>query len=412
MRLSSERAPVVLLGAVVVAYLAVTHLTYVFTAVLALASLVVVLLAFLPGDGHVPRWAISVAGGLALVALVWEPPVSNVVTTPWLNVGIAVGAVTAAAVAMLPWVPQRWWWVVLLVLAAGYVLVILGGPPLIDVWVILHDSALGLLRGLNPYEMHFPDVPAEPPVQTSNCFNYLPATFLLTAPSQWLFGDVRWLETGYLFGAVALLGWHTRRWPLALLVGALPGTLYVVQQAWTEPMLLLGLVAGYVLIERGRANWAIVPIALALATKQHMVVLVPLLAFWPKFGWRRVLVTFGAAAAVCLPWVIADPGRFRTCTVDFFLFAPMQNRSVSFYQLIPAPLGTLVVVAVLALAYWLVIRSRTGFLLGAGVVLVAFNLVNKQTFLNQWVFAAELIVAGLAVISTTPVGDTRDPFPE
>jgi hypothetical protein len=335
--------------------------------------------------------------------------VENVVTTPWLSVGIAVGLVSAAVVAVLPWLPRRWWWVALVVLAAGYALVILGGRPLIDVWIILRDSAGGLLHGLDPYEMRFPDVPAG---QTDNCFNYLPATFLLTAPAQWLFGDVRWLETGYLFGAVALLGWHTRRWPIALLVGVLPGTLYVVQQSWTEPMLLLGLVAGFVLIERGHADWAVVPIALALATKQHLVVLVPLLAFWPAFGWRRVLVTFGAAAAVCLPWVIADPGRFRSCTADFYLLTPLQNRSVSVYQLIPAPLGTLAVVVVLVLAYWLVVRSRTGFLLGAGVVLAAFDLVNKQTFLNQWVFAAELVAAGLAVISTTPVGDTRDPAPE
>ena len=397
-----------LLGAVLIAFLAVTHLSYNLNAVLALAALVVLLLAFLPG-GRVPRWAISVAALLSLLALLVKPPVENVVTTPWLSVGIAVGAVTAAVVAVLPWLPERWWWVALVVMAAGFALVILGGRPLIDVWIILRDSAGGLLHGLNPYEMRFPDVPAG---QTDNCFNYLPATFLLTAPAQWLFGDVRWLETAYLFGAVALLGWHTRRWPLALLVGVLPGTLYVVQQSWTEPLLLLGLVAGYVLIERDRANWAIVPIALALATKQHLVVLVPLLAFWPRFGWRRVLVTFGAAAAVCLPWLIADPGRFRTCTADFYLLTPLQNRSVSVYQLIPGSLGTIVVVVALVLAYWLVVRSRTGFLLGAGVVLAAFDLVNKQTFLNQWVLAAELVVAGLAVISTTPVGDTRDPVPE
>ena len=408
MWLSRERGSVVLLGAVLIAFLAVTHLSYNLNAVLALAALVVLLLGFLPG-GRVPRWAISVAALLSLLALLVKPPVENVVTTPWLSVGIAVGAVTAAVVAVLPWLPQRWWWVALAVMAAGFVLVILGGRPLIDVWIILRDSAGGLLHGLNPYEMRFPDVPAG---QTDNCFNYLPATFLLTAPAQWLFGDVRWLETAYLFGAVALLGWHTRRWPLALLVGVLPGTLYVVQQSWTEPLLLFGLVAGYALIERDRANWAIVPIALALATKQHLVVLVPLLAFWPRFGWRRVLVTFGAAAAVCLPWLIADPGRFRTCTADFYLLTPLQNRSVSVYQLIPGSLGTVVVVVALVLAYWLVVRSRTGFLLGAGVVLAAFDLVNKQTFLNQWVLAAELVVAGLAVISTTPVGDTRDPVPE
>jgi hypothetical protein len=125
-----------------------------------------------------------------------------------------------------------------------------------------------------------------------------------------------------------------------------------------------------------------------------------------------VLATFGGAAVVCLPWVIADPGRFRTCTADFYLLTPLIGRSVSLYQLIPGALGTVVVVAVLALAYWLVVRSKAGFLLGAGVVLAAFDLVNKQTFLNQWVLAAELIVAGLAVISTTPVGDTSGPVPE
>ncbi|EWM14923.1 hypothetical protein [Kutzneria sp. 744] len=408
MWLSRERGPVVLLGAALVAFLAVTHLSYNLYAVLGLAALVVVLLAFLPG-GRVPRWAVSAAALLSLAALLLKPPIENVVTTPWLNVGIAVGAVTAAVVAVLPWLPARWWWVGLVVLGVGYVLVILGGRPLIDVWIILRDSAGGLVSGLNPYEMRFPEVP---PGQTDNCFNYLPATFLLTAPAQWLFGDVRWLETGYLFGACALLGWHTRRWPLALLVGVLPGTLFVVQQSWTEPLLLLGLVAGYVLIERGQASWAIVPLALALATKQHLVVLIPLLAFWPRFGWRRVLATFGGAALVCLPWVIADPGRFRTCTADFYLLTPLIGRSVSLYQLIPGALGTVVVVAVLALAYWLVVRSKAGFLLGAGVVLAAFDLVNKQTFLNQWVFAAELLVAGLVVISTTPVGDTRDPVPE
>ena len=406
--MSRERGAVLLLGATLVAFLAVTHLSFDLTAVLLLAALAVVLLVALPG-GATPRWAVTGAALLSLVALVLKPPVENVVTTSWLNVGIAVGVLTATVVAVLPWLPARWWWLGLVLLAAGYVLVILGGRPLIDVWVILRDSAGGLLRGLNPYEMHFPGVPAG---QTDNCFNYLPATFLLTAPAQWLFGDVRWLETGYLFGACALLGWHTRRWPLALLVGVLPGTLYVVQQSWTEPILLLGLVAGYVLIDRGRPNWAVLPLALALATKQHLVVLIPLLLFWPKFGWRRVVVTFGAAAAICLPWVVADPGRFRACTVDFFLATPAQLRSVSAYQLLPSGLGAVIVVAALLLAYWFVVRARAGFLLGAGVVLAVFDVVNKQTYLNQWVFAAELVVAGLAVIGTTPVGDTRDPSPE
>jgi hypothetical protein len=41
-----------------------------------------------------------------------------------------------------------------------------------------------------------------------------------------------------------------------------------------------------------------------------------------------------------------------------------------------------------------------------------FDVVNKQTFLNQWVFAAEPVVAGLAMIEFTPLGDVGVPVRE
>jgi hypothetical protein len=36
------------------------------------------------------------------------------------------------------------------------------------------------------------------------------------------------------------------------------------------------------------------------------------------------------------------------------------------------------------------------------LVLAAFDLANKQSFLNQWLLAAQLVVAGLALVAAGP----------
>jgi hypothetical protein len=47
---------------------------------------------------------------------------------------------------------------------------------------------------------------------------------------------------------------------------------------------------------------------------------------------------------------------------------------------------------------WLSCRGEPHrFLLGAGVVLAAFDLMNKQSFYNQWVLVTWLLVAAAAL---------------
>ena len=71
----------------------------------------------------------------------------------------------------------------------------------------------------------------------------------------------------------------------------------------------------------------------------------------------------------------------------------------------PGPLATATVLLLVVTAYALVLRGvpRTpgGLLLGSGLVLAAFDLANKQSFLNQWLLAAQLVVAGLALTAAT-----------
>ena len=192
------------------------------------------------------------------------------------------------------------------------------------------------------------------------------------------------------------------RWiALALLLGVLPGALYDVQQAWNETLLLGAIVIAAVLIDAGRGWWAVLPLAVGLATKQHLVLLLPLFWFWPGLGPRRTIAAVGGAAAITAPWLLLNYGRFQTCTVDFFLRIAPRGTSLSVWHWIPAAVHLPVLLVALVVGYVIVFarapRTAGGLLMAGAVVFAFFDLVNKQTFLNQWLFVAQLIVAGLAL---------------
>jgi hypothetical protein len=424
----SRAADVALVAAVVVAGSVSRHAVYTGYGVTILVGCVAVLAAAVwrgVGAGGPSRGGVLVALAGAVFAQVIKPPYMNVEGGTWLlraGVWVSLGTTVLAAALLLGavgGVQRRRATVAVLGMAGvltAYLLVARGSTrPLIDVWAILQGASLGVVHGQNPYDMIFADVPRG---QVNDVFNYLPATFLLPVPSRLLLGDVRYAEAVVLAGGVGvLLGWALRSsrsvpWPstappLALLVGVLPGALYAVQQAWNETILAGALVAAAALLAAGRAGWAAVGLAVALATKQHVVLLLPLWACWPAFGWRRATAAAAGAAAITLPWALADFDRFTYGVVDFFVRLPARHDSLSVWQLLPGPLRTVVLLALTAGAYLLVLRRtpRTpgGLLLGCGLLLAAFDLTNKQSFLNQWLLAGQLVVAGLALAAAGPL---------
>jgi hypothetical protein len=261
--------------------------------------------------------------------------------------------------------------------------------------------------------MAFTGVPAG---QTDDCFNYLPFTFLAALPGQVAFGDVRYGELLVLLAGSAMLMWVAWRaragehgWLGMLLVVmaiSLPGMLRITQQAWNESVVLGCLFAAVALLLSDRAGLAVVPLALALATKQHVVLVLPLWALWPSFGWRRALTSGALAAGICMPWLLANPGRFYGCTVRFFLDLPARPDSISLWRLLPAAVQIPVVVALTLGAYLLahrfLDRSTASLVLSCGLVFLAFDLANKQSFENQWLLASQLVVAALACRAIQP----------
>lgn len=358
--------PVVLVGSVVI-------------------TLTVPLFSYVRGGWLTAALAVLTVGGLGCAAL--------------LVVGRPAAAVAAAGLAALTHV----------VLA---VVTILGDrAPKIDVWVILQQGADVTARLGNIYTATWSGSPG-----VQDHFTYLPWMMVLTAPGRWVAGDVRWAIAVWtlvlLAGLWALAGGRrgdvSRGAAVVALVVLAPGTLTQVDQAWTEPVLAALLVWFAVLVVRGHAWWAVVPLALACASKQHLVLVVPMLLVWRPFGWRRTLAAGGLTAVLVAPWVLADLAAFVDDTVTTLLtFHPIRFANTWYLYVLnehevelPFAVTGLVMLAAVLGAVWAVWRRQPDvaeILRWFALVLAAANLVNKQAFYNQFWLVAVLVAASLAV---------------
>jgi hypothetical protein len=296
----------------------------------------------------------------------------------------------------------------------------LSPAPRIDVWVTLQQAADGLAQGRDFYAMTWRGSPG-----IQDAFTYLPWTAVLLAPGRWLAGDVRWallVATLLTLACTAAIG----RWsPLALgsatLLALAPGSVTQAEQAWTEPLLLACLAGWALLVRRGHGWWAVVPLALGCASKQHLALLLPVLACWPGFGARRAVATGALTGVLIAPWFLASPADFWHDTVSLLVsFHPIRFANTLFIAsrtelgwTPPFWLTGLAVLGTLGLACWSVHRRAPdlGPLLGwLALLLLVANLVNKQGFYNQYWLVGGLVAVAVAA-SSTPSGDDGEAQP-
>lgn len=359
-----------------------------------------------PADLRDARRCLAMPAGLiALGAVVWAR--HWYAHGAWLTVSRgATGAAVVAGIATLwpSWVRHRAAWLVPAGLAglAGVATIIAARRPEIDVWFLLQDSTRGLAQGRNMYRQVWPESSGLYAV-----YPYLPITSVLLAPFRWLLGDVRFglLLAGLLASA------YTRRLTgaaapalLPLLILLAPKAAFALQQSWTEPLLVAALAAMVLAVRLGRVHWAVVAFALALATKQHMVLLVPLAMWWPAFGPRRTAVAAGLAGVLVAPWVIADPVAFFHDAVYANLALAVQTRSLGLPSLLVrhgVTTSFLFTLVALLAAYAVIYRRRlvrdgSGFALAGALVLWTLDLTNKQAFFNHYTLPLGLIVLTIA----------------
>lgn len=243
---------------------------------------------------------------------------------------------------------------------------------------------------------------------------------LIEAPFKLVFGDVRYALVAAL--AVSAVGLYRlapgpQGWLMAVLIVLLPKMTFGVEQAWNDPLLVALMVATVLAARSGHCRLAVIAFAAVLSCKQYGWLFIPAGVAWPGLGLRRTALAVAGASAVIAPWALADPHAFWQGAVSYNLHLPPRRDSLSLYSLAlrhGLSLGyALLVAGTLAgvvLSVWLARRGSSGFLLGSGLVMVAFDLVSKQAFFNEWFLALSLVVAGIASQPSTahPAPSTQE----
>lgn len=350
----------------------------------AVIALTVPLFSYLPTGWELAARAVLAGAGLIVAVLLWR----GASATAWAT------AVAAYAIASVIAIQTDW-------------------APKIDVWVTLQQAAEALGRGENFYTVSWVDSPG-----IQDAFTYLPWTAVLLAPGRWLAGDIRWMQLVWVVVlALGIWRWGSLqrteigRWSAAAVCGLIllaPGTLTQIDQAWTEPLLLCAIVWWALLVRSGHPWWAVLPLALACASKQHLALVLPLLLVWRDFGPRRSIATGAAAGLLMAPWFLTAPADFIHDTITLLAsFHPIKFANTWYLYALnehgitpPFWVTGVIVLGTLAAGMLLVARRQPpmGELLRwIALVLLVANLVNKQAFYNQfWLVGALVAISLLA----------------
>jgi hypothetical protein len=319
--------------------------------------------------------------------------------------GLGAAAVLSGGLAAeRPWLGRAHVPLLLLVYALLGAWVIRSSPsPPIDVYTFQRDGVEQFLRGGNPYAMTFPNPYqgtwmygqgsiVEGRVDTG--FVYPPLSLFLVLPAHLIGGDVRYaqLVAFTLAGACLAYARPGRLGPLAaatLLFS--PRSFFVLEQAWTEPLVVLLLAA--TILACIRAPW-LAPLAVGLlfASKQYLLLGLPLLWLLRPFSPRQLFAAASVALLVTLPLVLWDPGAFFHSAVLFQWRQPLRTDALSYVaglardgSGLPLPgLGFFAFAASAAVALWRCPRTPAGFAAAVALAYFAFFAFNKQAFCNYY----------------------------
>jgi hypothetical protein len=345
---------------------------------------------------------------------------------PAFLVCVAIAALLFIAGATGVRVMRRIWFPLMLATFAtlGVWMIAASPKPLVDVMTVYEYAARSLAAGKNPYTMTIPNIYGTPDFYPEGLvikdrvmlgFPYPPLSLMMGLPGQWL-GDVRYANLAALIGAAALIG-YARDSIIALLAATLmlttPRMLFVLEQAWTEPMTLLMLAATiYVALNARR----LLPVMLGLliASKQYMIVAVPLawLLTTPTAPLRErvrewswlVGIAIAVAAAVTVPFMLWSIRGFTHSVILLQFIERIRLDSLSILTWLTYHHVTLTpkrVIAASALGLmgsmvvvlWRANRTTAGFAAAIALTLLCVFVSSKKAFCNYYFFALAVLCA-------------------
>ncbi|MFO0670804.1 MAG: hypothetical protein U0235_14430 [Polyangiaceae bacterium] len=337
---------------------------------------------------------------------------------------LRVLAVVNAALVATYYLEARWplpaWFGDVRFLAFGAALLLAGietirlvPHPAIDVWTVQTEGARALLHGQNPFEVVAMRDTAPGVVRDDVPYVYPPLQILVTLPAL-LLGDVRYamlaalVVAGFVIRAIARQRASSALPAIlldapALLVWLAPKLLFIVQQAWIDPVQLALIAAATLFLAQGRARAATIALGCVLAAKQTMFWIIPLayLAF-PLLRLSHFIAIGAIAAATYLPFAMWSFHAWFHANIAFVAGLPARDDALSLVNWAWRALGVRVPHVVgfpLALGAVLLVATRArrdARAFGGGLVVTyfAFFLFNKWTFANYF-----FLLGGLASVA-------------
>lgn len=301
-------------------------------------------------------------------------------------------------------------------------------PP-IDVWVWHNEALVGLLSGKNPYAMTmpniYPDTTYFDPGMVVNGrvqvgFHYPPMSLYCAIPGYVLGGDYRYSTLAAMCLAGGFIA-YARPGSLGTTAMCLwlfsPRTLFIIEQGWTEPFVILLLAATLFAAVR-KSKWLFIPLGMLFAVKHHIALAAPLLLLLPcapdtpRDRLRLVLRAAAVAIGVTLPFLLLDARALWNDLVTFQLRQPFRPEALSvlawwareYGTRPPTWIGFAVLVPAILLGLWRCERSASGFVAALALMFFAFFGFSKQAFCNHYFFILALICCVVALADPAPDG--------
>jgi hypothetical protein len=315
----------------------------------------------------------------------------------------------------------RFWLLLAIFALMGAAMLRASPHPYIDVHVFRQVGGTALANGKNPYSIAYPNLYrseqwyAPQALRGGNvvAYPYLPLTPMLDALPRRLGLDARWVTLACMViaaWAIAALGGGAVGELAALALLFQGRTFFVLEQAWTEPLVLAAFTVALLLASRPAKRWPQwiglgLSFGLLAATKQYSPLLIlPLWMVIPTSARLKAsLLALGVAAATIVPFALWDWQGFLRGAVYLQFWQPLRTDALSWAAFAArggAQWSVVVAFAAAAVALAAGVRWRmdaaraTATAAAAWLLLVSFN---KQAFCNyDWLGTGLLCAAAAA----------------
>ena len=188
----------------------------------------------------------------------------------------------------------------------------------------------------------------------------------------------------------------------------LPRSLFVIEQSWTEPLVVVSMAGFALAVESGR--WPALTgglLGLWLSSKQYTVLAIPMvlkLRRWRPATW---ICAVAVGLALVLPFAIWDFRAMMENVLYFFLKSDARADALSLYGFavaLGAPSSAGWIGAVVACLWiggvawftWKMPRNLAGMLFAAAGMWILFFLLGKQAFMNYFYLVAFTLLLAVA----------------